>query len=61
MRIDTGWAALDAFGIGLGVTANNIANVNTDGFRASQTRYEAGRRRGARGRDSRKHDTRPPA
>lgn len=42
MRIDTGWAALDAFGIGLGVTANNIANANTDGFRASQTRYETG-------------------
>lgn len=42
MRIDTGWAALDAFSTGLGVTANNIANVNTDGFRSSQVRYETG-------------------
>jgi flagellar hook protein FlgE len=29
-------SALGAFGIKLGVTANNIANVNTDGFKKSR-------------------------
>lgn len=33
----TGAAALNAFGARLNVQANNIANVNTDGFKKSRT------------------------
>ncbi|MDR2404943.1 MAG: flagellar basal body protein [Deltaproteobacteria bacterium] len=31
--------ALNAFGVGTQVTANNLANVLTDGFKASRTTY----------------------
>jgi flagellar basal-body rod protein FlgC len=40
MRIDQPISALKAFGTGMQVTANNIANVNTDEFRPSSTRFE---------------------
>jgi flagellar hook protein FlgE len=34
--INAALSALGAFGIKLGVTANNIANINTDGFKKSR-------------------------
>jgi flagellar basal-body rod protein FlgC len=34
--MDAALSALGAFGIKLGITANNIANVNTDGFKKSR-------------------------
>lgn len=42
MSIDSNISALSAFGTGVAVTANNIANVNTEGFRASTTVLETG-------------------
>ncbi len=42
MAIETNLSALGAFGTGMAVTANNIANVNTNGFRASRTHLETG-------------------
>lgn len=38
--LNTASSALGAFGVGMQVTANNVANVNTDGFHASQVRYQ---------------------
>ena len=35
-------SALGAFGIGMQATANNIANVNTAGFKSSRVDYETG-------------------
>lgn len=35
-------SALSAFGTQLNVTANNVANVNTDGFKKSRTVLEEG-------------------
>ncbi|MBG3878121.1 flagellar biosynthesis protein FlgG [Desulfovibrio oxamicus] len=34
--------ALDAFGTSMAVTANNVANMNTDEFRASDVRLQTG-------------------
>lgn len=42
MRIENNLSALDAFAISQQVTANNIANVNTDEFKASDVRLETG-------------------
>lgn len=36
-------SAMDAFGTSMAVTANNVANMNTDGFRASDVRLQTGR------------------
>ena len=35
-------SALNAFGTGMGVTSNNVANVNSDGFKSSRTVIEEG-------------------
>lgn len=35
-------SALDAFGTSMAVTANNVANMNTDEFRASEVRLQTG-------------------
>ena len=35
-------SALSAYGVKMGVTANNIANVNTDGFQQSRTTFTEG-------------------
>ena len=35
-------SALDAFGTSMAVTANNVANMNTDEFRASDVRLQTG-------------------
>jgi len=42
MRIDSNISALSAFGTGFDVTANNIANVNTEGFHSSRVALETG-------------------
>ncbi len=42
MSMDTNISALTAFGTSMAVTANNIANINTNGFKASQTHLETG-------------------
>lgn len=39
---DTNLSALSAFGVAQQVSANNIANVNTDGFKASSVVLESG-------------------
>lgn len=36
-------SALQAFGQKMGITAGNIANVNTDGYKKSQAVFEEGR------------------
>ena len=36
-------SALQAFGQKLGITAGNIANVNTDGYKKSEALFEEGR------------------
>ncbi|MDR3045318.1 MAG: flagellar basal body protein [Desulfovibrio sp.] len=38
----TSLGALDAFGTSMAVTANNVANMNTDEFRASDVRLQTG-------------------
>lgn len=38
--LDTGMSALTAFSKKMSVTANNIANVNTDGFKKSRTDFQ---------------------
>lgn len=38
--MDTALSALDAFGVAQAVAANNVANVNTDGFDPSSVRFE---------------------
>ncbi|BFR47730.1 flagellar basal body protein [Nitratidesulfovibrio sp. HK-II] len=38
----TSLSALDAFGTSMAVTANNVANMNTDEFRASDVRLQSG-------------------
>ncbi len=35
-------SAISAFGVNMRVTANNIANVNTDGFKQSRTTFSEG-------------------
>jgi flagellar basal-body rod protein FlgC len=40
--VDASISALGAFGLGMRVTANNIANVNTNGFKSSRVDYESG-------------------
>ncbi len=35
-------SAMDAFGTSMAVTANNVANMNTDEFRASDVRLQTG-------------------
>lgn len=40
--LNTSVSALGAFGIGMQVTANNIANINTDEFKAGRAYYETG-------------------
>ena len=40
--IDSNLTALDAFSTSMEVTANNVANVNTDGFKASSVVLESG-------------------
>ena len=42
MSMEVSLQALTAFGTGLNVTANNVANVSTDEFKASRTTYESG-------------------
>lgn len=42
MSIDVNLQALHGFSIAAGVTANNVANVNTPGFRASTTVLTSG-------------------
>ncbi|TVM18848.1 flagellar biosynthesis protein FlgG [Oceanidesulfovibrio indonesiensis] len=42
MPIDIGVSALNAYSTRAQVTANNIANVNTDGFKASRADLETG-------------------
>ncbi|MDR2051723.1 MAG: flagellar basal body protein [Deltaproteobacteria bacterium] len=37
--LESAASALDAFGVGTQVIANNLANINTDEFQASRTRY----------------------
>ena len=40
--LNTALSALDAYGKKLDVTANNIANVNTDSFKKSQATFQEG-------------------
>ncbi len=40
--IDSNLQALSAISTSVAVTANNVANVNTDGFKASSTTFETG-------------------
>ncbi|MDL2307698.1 flagellar basal body protein [Desulfovibrio sp. OttesenSCG-928-C06] len=40
--LNTSLSALGAFGVGMQVTANNIANVNTHEFKAERAHYETG-------------------
>jgi len=42
MNIYLNAGAMDVASIGMAVTANNIANMNTDGFHASSARYATG-------------------
>jgi flagellar basal-body rod protein FlgC len=42
MNIDANVSAMSALGSAHQVTANNIANVNTDGFQASRANLETG-------------------
>ncbi len=42
MRIDANIQALSAFGVEQNVTANNVANVNTDEFQSSRVHLETG-------------------
>jgi flagellar basal-body rod protein FlgC len=42
MRVDSNLSALMAFGTGMAVTANNVANVNTEGFKSSAVTLETG-------------------
>ncbi|UZP67170.1 flagellar biosynthesis protein FlgG [Desulfovibrio mangrovi] len=42
MRIDANLSALDAIALSQQVTANDIANVNTDEFKSSDVRLETG-------------------
>ena len=39
---DTNLSALSAMGVAQQVSADNIANVNTDGFKASTVQFESG-------------------
>lgn len=41
--LDSALSALQAFGQKLGLTAGNIANVNTDGFKKSRAVFQEGR------------------
>ena len=41
--LDAALSALKAFGQNMGITANNIANVNTDGYKKSRAVFEEGR------------------
>jgi flagellar basal-body rod protein FlgC len=41
--LDSALSALQAFGQKLGLTAGNIANVNTDGFKKSRAVFHEGR------------------
>jgi len=41
--LDSALSALQAFGQKLGMTAGNIANVNTDGFKKSRAFFQEGR------------------
>ena len=40
--LNTSLSALGAFGVGMQMTAHNIANVNTPEFNAGRVRYETG-------------------
>ncbi|WP_319409937.1 flagellar basal body rod C-terminal domain-containing protein [uncultured Desulfosarcina sp.] len=40
--LDSGMAAISAFSVKMNVTANNIANVNSDGFKKSRTTLKEG-------------------
>lgn len=40
--MDASISAMGAFGVGMMVTTNNIANINTNGFKSSRTIYEDG-------------------
>ncbi len=40
IALNTALSALDAYGKKLDVTSNNIANLNTDGFKKSQAVFE---------------------
>ncbi len=42
MNINANISAMDALGSAYQVTANNVANVNTDGFQASRANLESG-------------------
>lgn len=42
MRIDTNLSALDAFATSQQATAHNVANINTDEFRAQEVHLETG-------------------
>lgn len=42
MRIDTNVSALNALSTQMAVSANNVANVNTNGFQASRADLETG-------------------
>lgn len=42
MRIDTNASALNALATQMNVSANNVANVNTNGFNASRAELETG-------------------
>jgi len=46
-------SALQAFGQKMGITAGNIANVNTDGYKKSQAVFEEGRHGGVEVREQR--------
>ena len=40
--LDSGISALSAFSVKMNVTANNVANVNSDGFKKSRTTLKEG-------------------
>ena len=42
MRVDSNIQALGAIGLSMRVHGNNVANVNTDGFKYSTANYETG-------------------
>jgi flagellar basal-body rod protein FlgC len=40
--LDSGISALSAFSVKMNVTANNVANVDSDGFKKSRTTFKEG-------------------
>lgn len=52
-------SALNAFGTRMGVTSNNVANVNSDGFKSSRTVLEEGQNSSVKARIQKSTDPGP--